>query len=215
MKCPHCLVDFHYAPRMGQLAVVAHGPDTGNWQFALQHCPSCQRLVLEICRTGASKPNLTELVFPRSVSRAPLSPAIPEKFADDYAQACLVLVDSPKASAALSRRCLQALLRQKGSVLPSTLEAEIQQVIDNRSLPPSLVDSLDAVRTTGNFARYPMKSKSPGEISEVEIGEAEWNLDTLESLFDYYFVQPAAIKAKRDALDRKLAVNRNPQLRAI
>ena len=47
------------------------------------------------------------------------------------------------------------------------------------------------------------------------IGEAEWNLDTLESLFDYYFVQPAAIKAKRDALDRKLAVNRNPQLRAI
>jgi hypothetical protein len=35
-------------------------------------------------------------------------------------------------------------------------------------------------------------------------GEAEWLLDVLEGLFDFYFVQPALLKAKRDALNKKL-----------
>jgi hypothetical protein len=39
----------------------------------------------------------------------------------------------------------------------------------------------------------------------VEPGEAEWTLDVLEILFDFYFVQPARLKAKRDALNKKLA----------
>ncbi len=39
----------------------------------------------------------------------------------------------------------------------------------------------------------------------VELDEAEWSLDVLESLFDFYFVQPARAKAKRDALNQNLA----------
>jgi len=38
----------------------------------------------------------------------------------------------------------------------------------------------------------------------VESGEAEWNLDVIEALFDFYFVQPAIIKKKKDALNKKL-----------
>ena len=56
----------------------------------------------------------------------------------------------------------------------------------------------------GNFAAHPIKSNSTGEIVEVEIGEAEWLLDVLELLFDFYFVQPAITKAKREALNQKL-----------
>jgi hypothetical protein len=47
----------------------------------------------------------------------------------------------------------------------------------------------------------------------VELGEAEWNLDVLESLFDFYFVQPARAKAKRDALNKKLADAGKPPLK--
>src|SRR4051812_47799701 len=35
----------------------------------------------------------------------------PAEFTDNYREACLTFSDSPKASAALSRRCLQYLLR--------------------------------------------------------------------------------------------------------
>ena len=72
-------------------------------------------------------------------------------------------------------------------------------------MPSHLTESIDAIRNIGNFAAHPQKNTSTGEIVEVEFGEAEWILDVLESLFDFYFVQPAILKAKKDALNKKLA----------
>lgn len=89
-------------------------------------------------------------------------------------------------------------------VNPGNLSDEIQQVIDTGKLPSSLVESIDAVRNIGNFAAHPIKSRKSGEILPVEPGEAEWNLDVLESLFDFYFVQPEVLKKKRTALNDKL-----------
>lgn len=41
------------------------------------------------------------------------------------------------------------------------------------------------MRNIGNFAAHPLKDTSTGEILPVEAGEAEWNLETLEALFDF------------------------------
>jgi hypothetical protein len=60
------------------------------------------------------------------------------------------------------------------------------------------------VRNTGNFAAHPIKSKSSSEIVDVEPGEAEWNLDVIEALFDFFFVQPEVIRIKREDLNKKL-----------
>ena len=35
-------------------------------------------------------------------------------------------------------------------------------------------------------------------------GRGKWLLDTLEGLFDFYFVQPAILQKKREALNQKL-----------
>jgi len=144
------------------------------------------------------------LVHPRGSLRPPCPPEVPKDFAEDYTEACIVLPDSAKASAALSRRCLQHLLREVAKVKPSNLADEIQQVIDSGSLPSHLVEAIDAVRHIGNFAAHPIKSQKTGEILPVEPGEAEWNLDVLEALFDFYFVQPEVLKKKRQELDAKL-----------
>ena len=58
-----------------------------------------------------------------------------------------------------------------------------------------------------------MKSTNTGEVIEVESGEAEWLLDTLEGLFDFYFVQPASLKKKREALNAKLTDAGKPPLK--
>ena len=42
----------------------------------------------------------------------------------------------------------------------------------------------------------PATATSTGEVIDVEPGEAEWNLDTLERLFDFHFVQPARLAKK-------------------
>ena len=68
-------------------------------------------------------------------------------------------------------------------------------------------------RNIGNFAAHPIKSTNSGEIVEVELGEAEWTLDVLEGLFDFYFVQPAQIQAKKEALNKKLAEAGKPPLK--
>ncbi|AMP14596.1 hypothetical protein CPter291_2338 [Collimonas pratensis] len=67
-----------------------------------------------------------------------------------------------------------------------------------------MAENLDEVRKIGNFAAHPLKDKNSGEIVPVEPHEAEWNLEVLESLFDFYYVKPAKDKAKRDALKAKL-----------
>jgi len=58
-----------------------------------------------------------------------------------------------------------------------------------------------------------VKSQKSGEIVPVEPGEAEWNLDSLESLFDFYFVQPEILREKREALDKKLKEAGKPPMK--
>ena len=128
-------------------------------------------------------------------------------------EAALVLSDSPKAAAALGRRCLQHLLREKAKVKPQDLFNEIQEVIDRRELDSDLASALDAVRVIGNFAAHPTKSQSTGEIVDVEPGEAEWTLDVLEQLFDRYYVQPEVIKKKKADLNVKLKAAGKPELK--
>jgi hypothetical protein len=70
--------------------------------------------------------------------------------------------------------------------------------------PTHIAENLDAIRNIGNFAAHPQKSKNSGEILPVEPHEAEWNLDVLEMLFDFYYVQPAKSAARREALNQKL-----------
>jgi hypothetical protein len=153
----------------------------------------------------------TFLVRPKGSSRSPCPIEVPKQFADDYVEACLVAPDNPKASAALSRRCLQNIIREKAKVRPGNLADEIQQALDSGALPSYLAEVIDGVRNIGNFAAHPLKSLNTGEIVPVEPAEAEWNLDVLEGLFDFYFVQPTLIEKKRQVIDQKLKeVGKNP-----
>lgn len=218
MHCPHCLTSFHDNVEKHPI-----GDDkTSNWALCKRVCPACQRFVLSLYerydrfRAGGEihfHNNREFLCYPKGISRVPLGSEVPSEFADDYREACLTLPDSAKASAALSRRCLQHLLREKAGVKHGNLADEIQQVLDSGKLPSHLAESLDAVRNIGNFAAHPIKSRASGEILNVEPGEAEWNLDVLEALFDLYFTQPALLKKKRDALNAKLKEAGKPEMK--
>jgi len=129
---------------------------------------------------------------------------VPTPFAQDYQEACTVLEDSPKASAALSRRCLQRLLKEQAGTRKTNLAAQIQEVVDSKTLPGYLAEGVGAVAGVGDFAGHPLKSTNTGEIVDVQPGEAEWNLNILESLFDFYFVQPSRLREKTEELNRKL-----------
>lgn len=219
MKCPHCLTSFHE-----NLERTVFGADEhSKFEIHRRSCPECGRYIISLYEAyeKVTRPNGSVsyqkyrevLCYPKAISRAPIPAEVPKAFTNDYREACLTLSDSHKASAALSRRCLQHLLREKANVTKGDLATEIQQVLDQRSLPSYLMDSLDAVRNIGNFAAHPIKSKATGEILDVEPGEAEWNLDVIESLFDYFFVQPVVVQKKKAALNAKLKEAGKPEMK--
>ena len=210
MKCNHCLIEFH---EKEILKFIAKDEDDG-WAVSYQLCPACNRLNMFLVNGQTLFGTLNGLsigekysiilIRPSRAKRASCPQEVPASISEDYREACLVLEESPKASAALSRRCLQNLLEGAAKVKPGNLADEIQQVLDNRTLPSHLSEAIDAIRNIGNFAAHPMKSKSTGLILPVEPEEAEWNLSVLESLFDFYYVQPAILARKRNALNEKL-----------
>lgn len=128
---------------------------------------------------------------------------MPQNIAEDFNEACAVLPISAKASAALSRRCLQHLLQERKVSKSDNLSKAIDDALLT-NLPSHIAGDLDAIRNVGMFAAHPKKSQNTGEILSVEPEEAEWNLDVIELLFDFYYVQPAISKAKRIALNKKL-----------
>jgi hypothetical protein len=222
MKCPHCLTEFHDVVERIDL-----GKDSaGDWVIFKYDCPNpiCKKAIFHLVNCSATRNQFghldsiqhvksERLVYPKAANRQPPSLEVPDDFKRDYLEACLVLPDSAMASAALSRRCLQNILRQKGGFTSRNLAEEIQQAIDSRTLPSHIVDSIDAIRNIGNFAAHPLKSTNTGEIIPVEPGEAEWTLDVIEFLFDFYFVQPALIQKKRAELNKKLSDAGKPQMK--
>jgi len=220
MKCPHCRVEFHDNPAGVPISV----DKDGGWLAVHQTCPACKRVIIHLsCGEPAYDQfrrfqSLTRvrkglLVYPKGAARPPCPAEVPDDLANDYGEACLVLGDSPKAAAALARRCLQHLLRHHVKVRPGNLAGEIQELLDRGGIPSHLAEAIDGIRNIGNFAAHSMKSQASGEILPVEPGEAEWNLDVLEALFDFYFVQPEILKRKRDALNKKLGAAGKPPMK--
>ncbi|MBV8358552.1 MAG: DUF4145 domain-containing protein [Deltaproteobacteria bacterium] len=222
MKCPYCLEHFS-AQWHGYSLENIEDDSKSDFFAALIRCVACGRQIFRLLAQTADRIPYYELSreeadnflisYPRTSACPPLPERIPAKFADDYKEACLVLADSPKASAALSRRCLQNFLHEHVGVRPNSLSKEIQEVLDSGKLPSYLAQTIDTVHAVGNFAAHPTKDTNTGEIIDVEPGEADWLIDTLEELFDFYFVRPELTKQRREALNQKLQAAGKPPVK--
>lgn len=214
MTCPYCSIEMHpVQAKWGYGSgnrMFYNDKDGANHSVEAVACPRCEGIFLlhsDIVvgpgpepGTAASEDLNVFILLPRTSSRKPLPPDVPEPYRSLYAEAALILQDSPRASAALSRRCLQHLVREVMKAPPGDLYREIEWVIEHAGLPGYVTDSLHDLRTIGNMAAHPNKSTATGEYLDVEPGEAEWTLDTLDALFSHLFVEPAKTAARKAAL---------------
>jgi hypothetical protein len=154
-----------------------------------------------------------KLIYPKTNERLKDQDlrGVPEHIVKDYTESCLVIADSENASAALSRRCLQNLIRHVTETERSALYKEINMLLDPKDpeyigpLPPILAESLHTLRKIGNIAAHPMKSGSTGEIYDVDLSEAEWSLEILETLFEYFYIVKNRLEERTRSLDKKLS----------
>lgn len=215
MNCPHCGKAAHFEFRTLEVTRSTEGKNDGcAYEIRTACCPACEEYVVLIdyglCKWEDSISSffLTEryssrVIFPQTSVRKAAVEAPPD-FQSDFQEASAVLPISPKASAALSRRLLQRVLRDCFDVHESNLSQEIDSFIEKSGASSHLNQQLDAIRHIGNFAAHPLKSTSSGEIINVEPGEAEWLIEVLEDLFDFAFVKPKRLEERRAELNKKL-----------
>lgn len=127
----------------------------------------------------------------RHISFHPLSKAkqypeyVPEIVREDYEEAYAILNLSPKASATLTRRCLQAIIRDFWEVKPQNLFNEIKEI--EEKVDPAVSRVLHSLRQIGNIGAHP--SENTDTIVDIEPGESEKMLKIVEYLIEQWYIK--------------------------
>lgn len=192
MQCPHCRSEIEVKPHSFALG---EDPD-GTWQVSSARCPACDRLVVNLVNESCVYP-----AWPAGATRARPSGDVPGDLAVEYVTAAQVIVHSPEAAAAIGRRLLQRILKEHVGVGGEGLADQINQALLSPALPPYVKEALQTYADLAKMGVGNNKNLHPEALAPAEPGEAEWLLDVHELLFELYFVQPALLRRKRDALE--------------
>jgi hypothetical protein len=170
----------------------------------LGRCPGCEELLVGVKFAGEELPELlnSKLLWPRNIL-PDLSPTgLDAHFKSIYDQARSVLDISPMASAVLTRRCLQHVVREKLGIRKKTLFEETAEAVNRQELSMPTRSALDHVRTIGNWAAHPVEDQA-STIIDVTQEEAEYTLEVLEMLFHDLYVVPQQIATMQGKIQKK------------
>jgi len=201
-QCPHCnhhatITDSNYREtKFGLSLENADGPKLLHSFYIV--CPNeeCKKFtltsVLFDCKYGFIQGDLKyyDLVVKKRWRLVPNSFAkvfptyIPESIIQDYEEACSIIEESPKASATLSRRCLQGMIRDFWHVNGTTLYKEIESIKDK--IDALTWQSIDATRKIGNIGAH--MEKDINLIIEVEPKEAFALIKLIEILIKDWYI---------------------------
>lgn len=109
---------------------------------------------------------------------------IPDVITKDYEEACFICNLSPKASATLSRRCLQGIIRDFWGVSKNRLVDEITAIQDK--VDPSTWQAIDAIRKIGNIGAH--MEKDINVIVDVDPKEAKLLIALIEVLLKDWYI---------------------------
>jgi hypothetical protein len=164
------------------------------WQAITCPNPSCREVTLtvwlhhtEISAGGkiTAKGDAIDWWQLRPASTAKVFPSyIPKQILEDYAEACAVRDLSPKASATLSRRCLQGMIRNFWGITKSRLIDEIDALQDK--VDAETWEAIDAVRNIGNVGAH--MEKDINVIVDVDPAEAQLLIGLIETLLKEWYV---------------------------
>jgi hypothetical protein len=130
---------------------------------------------------------------------------VPSAVVSDYNEACLIATLSPKASATLSRRALQGMIRDFWKAKPGRLVDEIAQIKDQ--VGPDVWGGIEAVRKVGNIGAH--MEADINLIVDVEPSEAKLLIGLIELLVREWYVARYERQRRLEELKR-LGDQKNP-----
>jgi hypothetical protein len=197
--CPFCNRDQTVTEKDRQTAFAdltidnADGPRRLVTKFVVCPNPECRKFSLSASLHGLKQSGgrsytgphqkTWDLVPPSRARSFPVS--IPPRILENYQEACIMLELSPKAAAALSRRCLSEMLRDFWKVQPGRLIDEFRQI--KGAADPLTWEAVESVRNSGMIgARFESEG---AEIFDIDPGEAELLIGLIETLVEDWYVR--------------------------
>lgn len=163
--------------------------------------PECGFTTVHIVGVGKDFKN-------KKISFNPISDAkefpdyIPENIRKDYQEAYSVADYSPKASAVLSRRCLQEILENVFLEPHKSLFKQIEEV--KEKVDPDLYEAMDEIREIGNNGAHANYDESdPPMLIEVSQDESIKILKVIELAFITLYTDPHKRKETLAGIKRK------------
>lgn len=150
-------------------------------------CPSCNRISSYIIADGSDFNGEIIQINPRSIAKR-LPDYIPASIIQDYEEACLIADLSPKASATLSRRVLQYMIRDFYNIKDKrTLHQEIE-AIENK-ISASEYNAIMSLKSIGNIGAHPDKNEDINIIIDIDPHEAKVLLKLIEHFIESWYVK--------------------------
>ena len=180
--CPHCsaIAKQSWQARMPNFG--HHGDDTHN-VIRVATCDHCGKISLWY---------LEHMVYPDRGNAPPPNPDMPASVKTYYEEAAAVAAKSPRAAAGLLRLALQVLCKELGEA-GENINADIGALV-KKGLPPTVQQSLDVVRVTGNHAVH------PGQIDTDDEQVVDALFSLVNVIVEYMVALPRRVGALYDAL---------------
>lgn len=157
--------------------------DTGKVVLEISKCPECGKVAVELSSHYKCEEKIVPYSYPPT-GTIPLPEYIPQSICNDYIEAVSIVDASPKASATLSRRCLQGMIRDFWKIKKNRLVDEINEL--QGKIPAAQWEAINALRKIGNIGAH--MEKDVNLIVDVESSEAKSLLKLIELLIDKWYV---------------------------
>ena len=156
-----------------------------NVDIRMYMCPNCKKITSFADYAGSEMPSKTIPLYPLSTAKQ-FPEYIPNSILEDYEEACAIANLSPKASATLSRRCLQSMIRDFWKITgKKRLIDEIDALEDK--VPAAQWQVLNSLRRIGNIGAHP--EADVNLIIDIEPKDAQKLIAVIELLIQQWYIE--------------------------
>ena len=189
-KCPYCNSVFPLTRDTLRECKAYFDPpkpyeaaDNSGINISFYKCPNCNEYIVRVQGFGKQVLDINSQLRPLS-SAIQFPDYVPESIRQDYSEACAIVNLSPKASATLSRRCLQTMIRDFWGITEATLYKEIESL--DTIIPSTQKKVLHSLRQIGNIGAHP--EADINTIIDIEPGDAEKLIKVIEFFVDKWYI---------------------------
>lgn len=168
---------------------ISYGERISDYKYTVKislfRCPNCEKVSTYAEYTGKDMPQKIIPIYPISTAKQ-FPDYVPAPIRTDYEEACAIVTLSPKASATLSRRCLQSMIRDFWQITGKKRLVDEIDALETK-VPATQWKVLNSLRRIGNIGAHP--EADVNLIIDIEPDDARKLIQVIELLIRQWYIE--------------------------